>query len=262
MSVNQARWDELVPHHARSAFYDVEGFKAGRNTVDSVSLDLLGDVQGKSLLHLQCHFGMDTLSLARLGADVTGVDFSEPAIELARSLADEIGVRARFIQTNLYDLPDVLDEPFDLVFTSHGTIVWLPDIRGWAEIVARYLKPGGRFVFVDGHPFTWMLNQEVDHLEFEFGYFNQQQAFIFDEGGSYADMEATLEHTRSHEWHHGLGDIVNAQIDAGLRIERVDEHPFVAWKMLKMMVEVEGGWWRLPDEYPQLPFTLTIRATK
>lgn len=263
MDVNRARWNELVPAHRDSAFYDLDGFRAGRSSVDDVSMELLGDVAGKRLLHLQCHFGMDTLSLAREGAIVTGVDFSPVAIDLARSLADELGVEARFIEANIYDLPDMLDERFDIVFTSHGTINWLPDISGWARVAANRLQPGGRFVFLDWHPVAWMLKQDdVTGYEFEYSYFNSGRVFEFSEDGSYADGAEGLMNRDTREWHHQLGEIVNALIAAGLRIESVGEYPKLAWRMLPFMEKGDDGWWRVPDVLPQFPLMLSISASQ
>ncbi len=261
MDANREHWSELVPIHRDSEFYDLASFKAGRSTVDELSLQLLGDLEGKSLLHLQCHFGMDTLSLARAGARVTGVDFSHDAIELARELAAELEIEAHFIEANVYDLPDTIDDQFDIVFTSHGTIIWLPDIEEWARIVARALKPGGRFVFLDGHPFAWIFDQSVtDGYAFEFGYFNTGQTFEFDEEGSYADLTAQVANRKTNEWHHQLGNILNALIGAGLVIEHVGEYPKLAWKMLPFMEKDADGWWRLPESYLQLPLMLSITA--
>lgn len=263
MDVNRARWDELAKLHPTTEFYDVEGFRAGRNTVDDISLEALGDVRGKTLLHLQCHFGMDTLSLARLGAVVTGVDFSGQAVALARELADEEGLEARFIQANIYDLPDMLDEEFDIVFTSHGVLIWLPDIAGWGKVVARFVKPGGRFFILEGHPLAWTFNQSnPDRFEFELGYFSQGQTYTFSEQGTYADMEAVLENVTSHEWHHRFDQTLNALIDAGLRIQHVGEYPYAAWQMLPFQEQDERGWWRIPANKPQVPLMFSIKATK
>lgn len=263
MDINQARWNELVPAHRDSTFYDLDSFLAGKRSVDDVSMGLLGDVAGKRLLHLQCHFGMDTLSLAREGAIVTGIDFSPAAIELARSLAGELGLDARFIEANIYDLPDMLDESFDIVFTSHGTINWLPDIEGWARVVANHLQPGGRFVFLDWHPLAWMLKQDdVTDFEFEFGYFNSGKIFEFSEDGSYADGAENLTHRDTREWHHQLGEIVNALISEGLDVESIGEYPMLAWQMLPFMEKGDDGWWRVPDEFPQFPLMLSVTATR
>lgn len=263
MDVNRVRWDELAKLHPTTEFYDVEGFRAGRNTVDDISLEALGDVRGKTLLHLQCHFGMDTLSLARLGAVVTGVDFSSQAVEQARELADEAGLEARFIQANIYDLPDMLDEQFDIVFTSHGVLTWLPDIAGWGQVVGTFVKLGGRFFILEGHPIAWIFDQANQHeFGFEYGYFGQEQTHTFTEQGTYADMDAILENVTTHEWHHRFDQILNALIDGGLRIQRVGEYPFVAWQMLPFMEEDEHGWWRIPPSMTQVPLMFSIAATK
>ena len=263
MEINRARWDELVPHHRDSEFYDLDSFLAGRQTVDDIVLERLGDVDGKRLLHLQCHFGIDTISLARLGAHVTGVDFSRPAVELAADLAGQVGVDARFIEANIYDLPDILDEQFDLVFTSHGTITWLPDIDGWARVVAQYLNPGGTFVFVDSHPLTWIMKQDnVERIEFEFSYFNHGRTFAFDEDGSYTDGAEGIQNRDSREWHHRTDDIVNAIVASGLTIERLGEHPVLAWRMLPFMERTDDGLWRIPDDQVQLPLMLSIVARR
>ena len=158
--VNKKRWNELVDIHAKSDDYDLDGFIAGANSLHSIELDALGDVSGKSLLHLQCHFGLDTLSWGRLGARATGVDFSETAIELARNLAVRVGADAEFINCNVYDLPEHLDSEFDIVFTSYGALCWLHDIEAWAGIVSRYLKPGGTFFMAEFHPFMWVFDDE------------------------------------------------------------------------------------------------------
>jgi ubiquinone/menaquinone biosynthesis C-methylase UbiE len=263
MAVNQAHWNELVPIHVKSAFYDVDGFKAGRSTLDELERDGVGEVAGRSLLHLQCHFGMDTLSWARLGAQSTGVDFSGPAIELARELNEELGLDTRFIQANIYDLPSILDERFDIVVTSYGVLFWLPDITAWAGVVSRCLKPGGRFCIVEGHPFIWTLDQEgPSPLDIRYDYFHRAEPNSWEEDGSYADPAATVVHKKTYEWNHPISDVVGALIAAGLRIESLDEYEVGAWQAVPLMVQGEDGWWRLPPEYPRLPFTYRIVATK
>jgi SAM-dependent methyltransferase len=261
MEANRAHWDELARIHPETAFYDVPGFKAGRSTLDEIELEGVGEVDGRTLLHLQCHFGMDTISWARRGAIATGADFSGEAISLARSLAEEIGVSARFVQSNVYDLPEALDEQFDIVFTSHGVLGWLPDIQGWARVVAHFLKPGGRFFIVEGHPFSWTLDDEdATGLTITYPYFQDAEPLTFEQDGSYADESATLTHRRTHEWNHPLGETITALIDAGLTIERVREYPFCSWRMVPLMERDADGWWKLPVGYPSLPFLFSIRA--
>lgn len=263
IETNRAYWDERVDTHMRSDFYDLASFKAGASSLDSVELEGVGDVEGKTLLHLQCHFGMDTLSWARRGAIATGADFSPEAIRSARALSEELGVPATFVEANLYDLPKLLEGQYDVVFTSHGTIVWLPDIRGWAQVVSHFLKPGGRFVFVDAHPAMFILDYEAeDELRVKYDYFQGPDPVIDEWAGTYADPASVHQNTRQAEWNHTLGDVITALVEAGLRIEWVREYPFVAWQYLPQMRQGDDGWWRLPDEYPKLPFLVSIRATK
>ncbi len=263
MKANRDLWNELTPIHARSAFYDVEGFKRGRITLASIEREELGDVAGKSLLHLQCHFGMDTLSWARLGAQVTGVDFSEEAIALAQSLSRELDIPARFIQTNIYDLPDVLTEQFDIVFTSYGVLCWLPDLERWGQVIARYLKPGGTFYMVEDHPFRAIFDstRNGDDYRVSLSYFQEAEPLRFEGDGDYADPNARVTH-HSYEWLHSLGAIVNALIGAGLRIEFLREFPVCAWQAFPFLEKGADGWWRARDGMIPIPMTFSLKATK
>ena len=170
LEANRRLWDAWTPFHVASAFYDVDGFKAGRKELGPIELAGVGDVRGRSLLHLQCHFGLDTLAWAGRGAIVTGVDFSEPAIVAARALAAELGIDARFVVSDVYALPDRLAGEYDIVFTSHGVLSWLPDLAGWARVVARFLKPGGAFFVVDTHPFAYVFDDERTDSELRVRY--------------------------------------------------------------------------------------------
>ena len=165
MEANRRSWDTRTPTHFGSRFYDVDGFRAGASSLQSIEIEEVGDVDGKSLLHLQCHFGLDTMSWARLGARATGVDFSEEAVSLARSLSEELGIDADFVVSNVYDLPDVMDQRFDVVFTSYGALTWLPDLERWADVAAHFLEPGGFFYVVDSHPFGNVFYNEEDAVE-------------------------------------------------------------------------------------------------
>ena len=256
---NRRNWNERTPVHAATEFYDVEGFKAGRMTLHDVERREVGDVDGKTLLHLQCHFGLDTMSWARLGATATGVDFSDTAIDLARSLNDELGLNARFIRSDVYDLPDVLDEEFDVVFTSYGVLVWLPDLDRWASVIHRMLKTGGTFYIADFHPFlhTFEVSESGD-LQPKFGYFNGE-ATIPANQPSYAGKE--LLSSPHHEWQHPLGDVVTALIDAGMTIEFLHEFPFCI-EPYPGMERCEDGRWRLPNRGKSVPHMCSIRATK
>ena len=259
MEANRLDWDRRVAVHQRSDFYDLDGFRAGRSTLRSIELDLLGDVAGRSLLHLQCHFGMDTLSLARLGANVTGVDFSEPAVAAARSLARELQLPARFIRSNLYDLTRVLHQQFDLVFTSYGVLCWLPDLPGWARVVARFLRLGGSFVIVDDHPMIGSMEEAGGRLEAVHSMF-RTEANEFVSTGTYADPTLRLEPLTAYDWSWTVAGMVSALLDAGLRIDRLRELPVSGWKCYPSMTLDPEGWWRLPGD--PLPLLVACRAVK
>lgn len=259
MEANRQLWDDRVDVHQRSDYYDVDGFRRGRSTLRSVELEELGEVAGRSLLHLQCHFGLDTLSLARMGARVTGVDFSGSAVELARRLAAELGIEARFIQSNVYDLTRVLREQFDVVFTSYGVLTWLPDIPGWARVVARFLRPGGTFVFVDGHPLAACLDEVDGRLEVHDSVYRQGPWELLTQG-SYAGDELLAAARPNFQWPWTVGGMVSALIDAGLRVERLRELPVDSWRRFPSMTPDDQGWWRLPDD--PLPLLVACRAVK
>ncbi|HEY7201752.1 MAG TPA: class I SAM-dependent methyltransferase [Candidatus Dormibacteraeota bacterium] len=259
MAANRRLWDERVAVHQRSAHYDLEGFRAGASTLRSIELEELGDVSGRSLLHLQCHFGLDTLSLARMGARVTGVDFSEPAIELARSLAAELGLEARFLCSNVYELTRVLHEQFDVVFTSHGVLCWLPNVAEWARVVARFLRPGGTFVIVDGHPLAGCVEELDGRLEIAYPLLGGD-ALELQATGTYADPTIELPSRVNYQWSWPVSAIVSSLIDAGLRVERLRELPLDTWQRLPSMARDGDGWWRLPGD--PIPLTVACRAVK
>lgn len=257
---NRKLWNDWTGINAASPMYDVEGFKAGQLRLDAIEREL-GDVTGKSLLHLQCHFGMSTLSWARLGARATGVDFADSAIELARSLSVETGVAAEFIHANIYDLPAVLSGQFDFVFTSHGVLGWLPDLEKWAQVVAHYLKPGGVFYIVEAHPFVYVFDDEnSDEPRLRYSYFDQQVQ-RFDVKGSYADTASEYRGVE-YSWMHGVGDVIDSLIAAGLTIQSFREFPFMTWKMLQFMEQDPDGWWRLPSRFPEIPLMFSLMASK
>lgn len=262
-AVNRSNWDALVPIHARSAFYDVAGFKAGKLTLLPIEREELGDVAGKSLLHLQCHFGLDTLSWARLGAHVTGIDYAPRAIELARTLSRETGLAAEFVCSSVYDLPQVLSGHFDIVFTSYGVLCWLPDLRPWGQVIAHFLKPGGVFYMVEFHPFLGVFYNESDatDLRLAYPYFHRPDPDAFAAEGSYADPNAALSFV-SYEWSHSLSDILNSLLDAGLRLEFLHEFPVCGYRHMPFMVQGEDGWWRLPEHQESVPLMFSVKARK
>ncbi len=256
--LNRAFWDERVPIHTASEFYDVEGFKAGREPLEGFELEALGDVSGRSLVHLQCHFALDTLSWARHGARVTGLDFSAPAIEAARALAADIGVEADFVCADVYDAPEVLGgRSFEIVYVNVGAINWLPDIRRWAGVVDALLEPGGVLYMKEVHPFSWVFGD--DDLSVENDYFAHRNDY--DEPGTYTDPDAPTVHNRTEEWQHPLGEVVNAVIGAGLTLELLGEYDHQAYRQWPFM-EQDGTVYRMPAGTPRLPLMYSLRARK
>ncbi len=259
---NLEHWNEVTPIHEKSKFYDVEGFKRGRCTLMSLEREELGEVSGKKLLHLQCHFGLDTMSWARLGAKVTGVDFSDDAIQLAKSLSKEVGIEARFLCCNIYDLRDVLKGKFDVVYTSYGVLCWLPDLGEWGRIIGHFLKPGGTFYVVEGHPINNVFENERDttRLKVRYSYFHSPEPTRWEPEGTYADKDAKVT-TPSYEWAHPLSDIINSLISAGLRIEFLHEFPYTCEEHYPFMEKGKDGWWRLKGK-ETIPLMFSLKATK
>lgn len=262
---NRRRWDELAGIHVESTtgIYHVAEFRAGADVLGPIESAEIGEVAGKRLLHLQCHLGLDTLSLARRGATVTGLDFSGKAIAAARALSAETGVPGRFVEGNLYDAPDLIQDRFEVVYVTWGAINWLPDIRRWAEIVAGFLEPGGTLYLLEGHPATLCLDQSEDgRLEPTYPYFQGPEPLAFDEDSSYAGVSNRLTNSRGYEWTHPISETVTALIDAGLTLDFLREHDRVPWKPFPFMVEAEAGMYRLPPEVPSLPLAFSLRASK
>jgi SAM-dependent methyltransferase len=262
-AANLALWNEWTGIHLKSALYDVEGFKAGALSLTPIERGELGDVGNKSLLHLQCHFGIDTLSWARLGARVTGADFSDKAIDVARALSRDIGVEAEFVCSDLYELPNVLAAHYDIVYTSYGVLVWLADLVRWGQVIAHFLRPGGTFYMVEFHPFTNVFDEtRPDELRACYGYFHQPEPDEFETTGSYADRSAPVEQPVEYEWRHSLSDVVNALIGAGLTIEFLHEFPYAPFSQLASTERREDGmWWPRPG-LPDIPLLFSIQATK
>ena len=216
---NRVLWNARTPHHLASRMYDVESFVAGRNSLTALELELLGDVAGKRILHLQCHFGQDTLSLARMGAQVTGLDISDVAIAEAKKMTERCGLQAEWILSNVIDHRPELDGLFDIVFTSYGTIGWLPDLGPWAANIQRYLKPGGRLVFVEFHPVMWMFDNGFTRIAYS--YFNDE-LIKEEEEGTYAEGTAGIK-LPTYSWNHPLGDVLGTLLGKGLQLERFAE---------------------------------------
>jgi SAM-dependent methyltransferase len=267
--VNRANWDDRVAAHAASPDYAVSRFADDPSFLSEVvSFDRtrLGDIAGLDAVHLQCHIGTDTVSLARLGANVTGLDFSAPALEQGRRLAEAVGVDVEFVESDLYGAPDALGrERFDLVYTGIGALCWLPDIRRWAEVVASLLRPGGRLFIREGHPVLWALTdpREDGLLVIEYPYFEQAEPTVWDENGTYVETDAVFTHNVTHEWNHGIGEIVSAVLAAGLELTALEEHDSVPWNALPgQMTEIGGGEYRLTDRPERVPHTYTLQARR
>jgi len=258
LALNRRMWDERVPIHLASRFYDVPGFLAGRSTLRDFERTEMGPVSGLDLLHLQCHFGLDTLSWAREGARVTGLDFSTPAIAAARELAGRAGIEARFVVGDLHDAPAVLGGRFDVVYTGLGALNWLPDTGAWARVVAACLRPGGRLLLVEFHPFTYVFADEA--LSVEHDYFHRVEGDCYEDAGTYADPAAVTRHNRSVEWNHPLGDVVTALLAAGLELEGLREHDWTLFARWPLLVRDAAGHYRMPEGRPRIPLMYSLRA--
>ncbi len=263
VAANRRLWDARTPIHLRSSFYDVEGFLCGRSSLHDLEVEEVGEVDGLSLLHLQCHFGMDTLSWARRGARVTGADFSPVAIEEARRLSAQLGIPARFVESDVFRLPRVLEETFDVVFTSYGALCWLPDIGRWAEVAAGFVRRGGFLYVVEMHPAAMTLSDEpgIRQLRIGYPYWTGGEPLRFEEEGTYADYDAPIK-LPEYVWNHGLGEIVTALIEAGLVLEFLHEHDCTIYQQLPFMKRGPDGWWRLPPTMPALPLLFSLRARR
>ncbi|MEU6114455.1 class I SAM-dependent methyltransferase [Streptomyces sp. NPDC047117] len=260
---NRELWEQWTPLKAASAQYDLAGFRSGGSRMRALERAEVGAVHGRSLLHLQCHVGVDTLSWARLGARVTGVDFSSEGVATARSLAADIDPTAVFVEADVLDLPAHLDGTYDIVYTSHGVLGWLPDLNRWAEVVAHFTAPGG-FVYVfESHPAAWMLDNHVQEprLKLRYSYFGEEKPLAFEYRSPTAVPDQQISGAE-HVWGHSLGDVISALAGAGLRIEFLHEWPFVGWRLLPFMEQGADGWWRLPEGLPAMPLSFSLRASR
>lgn len=258
IEINRQSWNTKTEVHLQSEFYDLEGFMNGKTSLNEIELNLLGNINGKTILHLQCHFGQDTISLSRLGATVTGVDLSDKAIETAKQIAAKTGSNATFICCDIYDLPNHLDQPFDIVFTSYGTIGWLPDLDKWAKIVSRFLKPNGQFVFVEFHPVVWMFDDNFDKIGYR--YFNSG-AIIETESGTYADKNAPI--TQEYVmWNHGLSEVINSLLNNGLQLQQLNEYDYSPYNCFNKTIEFEPKKYRIEHLENKIPMVYAVVAKK
>ncbi len=255
---NKQTWNKKVGVHAKSDFYGVEGFKKGETSLKSFELEALGDVSGKSLLHLQCHFGQDTLSWSRMGALCTGVDISEEAIKLAQELNTELQQDARFVCCNVLDISQHINDQYDIVYTSYGVIGWLPDLTPWAQSIAERLKSGGIFYMVEFHPIVWMFDYLKEQPELTYGY--HQKEVIYEEyEGTYADTDASMI-SKEYGWNHGLGEVISSLSKAGLTIEYLEEYDESPYEIFPNLIEKENGMFKTKDTL--YPLLFAIKAVK
>jgi len=258
ININKSTWNDKVDVHIDSEFYDMKGFLQGKLTFNAIELELLGNVKGKKVLHLQCHFGQDTMTFSRIGAIATGIDFSEKAIERAREINQNLGLDANFICCDIYDLPNHLNEKFDIVFTSYGTIGWFPDLDKWAAVISRLLKPGGKFVMADFHPVVWMFDN--DFREVFYNYFNTE-AIIEVESGTYAEKEAPIT-TQSITWNHPVSELLNALISNGLELNCYNEFDYSPYNCFNQTEEFEPNKFRIKHLENKIPMVYSLSATK
>lgn len=258
LEINKNSWNAKVDPHLKSDFYFVEEFLKGKNSLNSIELDLLGDIKGKSILHLQCHFGQDSISLSRLGAKVTGIDLSDKAIETAINLAKQCETDTQFICSDVYDLPNHLNEQFDIVFTSYGTIGWLPDLDKWAHVINHFLKPDGKFVMAEFHPVVWMFDD--DFKEVSYNYFNEKPIIETYEG-TYADLSASIVQEYVM-WNHSLAEVLQNLINKKLSIEHFREFDWSPYPCFKHVEEFEKGKWRIPQFGNKIPLVYALSAQK
>ncbi|RWU21165.1 SAM-dependent methyltransferase [Pseudomonas alkylphenolica] len=268
MELNRRNWDERAALHAASGDYEVERFVADpRHLSEVVRFDLprLGDISGLQAVHLQCHIGTDTLSLARLGAQVCGLDFSAQSLAQARALAERCAAPIEYLEADVYRADQVLTPGrFDLVYTGIGALIWLPEIEPWARTVAALLKPGGRLFLREGHPMLLAVNEDYqDRLVIEYPYFERQAPTVWDSDQTYVQTGTALTQTITHEWNHGLGEVIGALLAHGLQITALTEHDSIPWEALPGQMSKDAtGEWSLNKERWRLPLSYTLQAVK
>lgn len=260
VEINRKSWNARTAVHYDSEFYDNANFIKGKSSLNSIELDLLGDITGKSVLHLQCHFGQDTIQLTRLGAKATGVDLSDAAIDKARILAKETSSDAQFICCDVYDLPNHLDEKFDIVFTSYGTIGWLPDINKWANIVSQFLKPKGEFVFAEFHPVVWMFDDNFNAITYN--YFNEDP-ILENIDGTYTDTDqSSIENQDYVSWNHGLSEVVTSLLNKNMEITALQEFDYSPYDCFSGTEEIAPKKFTIKKLGKKIPMVYAIKAVK
>ncbi|KAB8028089.1 class I SAM-dependent methyltransferase [Fluviispira multicolorata] len=255
---NRSLWNSWTKINAKSSFYDLEGFKINKNSLKNIELKEMGSVEGKTLLHLQCHFGLDTLSWANKGAKVTGVDFSDEAIKLANDLSNQLNIPAKFICSDIFELSKKLDQKFDIVFTSYGVLTWLHNLNIWGKTISHFLKPGGTFYIIEFHPFVNMLND--DWTEFSEPYFYKGNSICSTQNGSYADTNEQFVHL-AYEWPHSMSEIVCSLRQAGLVLEHLNEFSYSSFNCFPNLEEYAPDQYVLKGKKDSMPLMFSIKAT-
>ncbi|MGH2553948.1 MAG: class I SAM-dependent methyltransferase [Chitinophagaceae bacterium] len=255
-NANKHLWNQRTAIHKDSEFYGLAQFKAGANVLTQIELGEIGDVKGKSLLHLQCHFGMDTLNWSRLGAKCTGVDISDASIKLAKEINEELGQDATFICCNVLDTSMYLKEQFNIIFTSFGTIGWLPDLMPWATMIAERLKPGGIFYIAEFHPVIWMFDDEFTHIKYAY---ENREVIITENEGTYTDRNAEI-NGKEYSWNHSISEVLNALINAGLKIELFNEHMYSPYACFRNSIESEKNKWHIKGMEGKIPMVYSLKA--
>jgi 2-polyprenyl-3-methyl-5-hydroxy-6-metoxy-1,4-benzoquinol methylase len=258
IQLNQLAWDEKTKLHVVSDFYRHDEFLKGATSLQSIELELLGNLQGKHILHLQCHFGQDTLSMARMGATVTGVDFSNEAIQVARQTASQLQLEANFVCCDLYEAPQHLKGQFDIVYTSYGTVGWLPDLEKWAAVVAHFLKPGGEFYIIDFHPVLWMFDNEFSYMQYS--YFNKMD-IVETLDGTYADKNAPIQ-TKTITWNHSLSDIIQNLLKQGLKLDVFKEYDYSPYDCFANTIKINENHFQIKGLEEKIPMVYAIKASK
>lgn len=255
---NKELWNQRTAVHLDSSFYNREGFKKGETVLTPIELRELGEVKGKTLLHLQCHFGMDSLDWARRGARVTGVDLSDKAIQEAQQLNDEMGLDARFVCCNVLDTAAHVPDQFDIVFTSYGTIGWLPDLVPWAQMIAEKLKPGGIFYIAEFHPVVWMFDDDFTRIAYSY---ENREVIITENQGTYTDRNADIK-GKEYSWNHSISEVLNALTGAGLQLKQFNEFMYSPYPCFRNVIEFEPGKWHIKGLEGKIPMLYSLKATR
>ena len=255
---NKELWNQRTAVHLDSSFYNREGFKKGETVLTPIELRELGEVKGKTLLHLQCHFGMDSLDWARRGARVTGVDLSDKAIQEAQQLNDEMGLDARFVCCNVLDTAAHVPDQFDIVFTSYGTIGWLPDLVPWAQMIAEKLKPGGIFYIAEFHPVVWMFDDDFTRIAYSY---ENREVIITENQGTYTDRNADIK-GKEYSWNHSISEVLNALTGAGLQLKQFNEFMYSPYPCFRNVIEFEPGKWHIKGLEGKIPMLYSLMATR